>query len=75
VRRLLALAQAALRRRLLGISADEIRYTFEDVRSEIRAARAELKAEIAELRRDVARLEHGGVDGDDDEDDKPVAEA
>ena len=32
----------ALRRWALGISADEIRYTFEDVRAEIRATRAEL---------------------------------
>ena len=29
-------------RRILGISAEEIRYTFEDVRAEIRAVRAEL---------------------------------
>jgi hypothetical protein len=41
----------ALRRRLLGISAEEIRYTFEDVRSEIRALRAETKEELAALRR------------------------
>jgi|MudIll2142460700_1097286.scaffolds.fasta_scaffold2070943_1 hypothetical protein len=44
---------SALTRRLLGISAEEIRYTFDDVRSEIRAVRAELKSEIAELRREV----------------------
>jgi hypothetical protein len=42
---------AELRRRVLGISPEEIRYTFEDVRGEVRAVRAELKGEIAELRR------------------------
>ena len=47
---------AALRRRLLGISPEEIRYTFEDVRKEIRAVRAELKEEIAALRREIDRL-------------------
>ena len=52
MRRLLARVRAALERRLLGMSADEIRYTFEDVR-------AELKTEIAALRRDLERLEHG----------------
>jgi len=59
VRRLLARVRAALERRLLGTSADEIRYTFEDVRAELRATRAELKTEIAALRRDLERLEHG----------------
>ena len=49
-------AIAALRRRLLGISADEIRYTFEDVRRELRAVRAELKDEIAELHREIDAL-------------------
>jgi hypothetical protein len=47
---------AALRRRLLGISAEEIRYTFEDVRSEIRALRAETKEELAALRRELDTL-------------------
>jgi hypothetical protein len=47
---------AALRRRLLGISAEEIRYTFEDVRSEIRALRAETKEELAALRRELDAL-------------------
>jgi hypothetical protein len=47
---------AGLRRRLLGISAEEIRYTFEDVRGEIRALRAELKEEIAAVRRDLDTL-------------------
>ena len=42
--------RAALERRLLGLSADEIRYTIDDVRAEIRATRAELLAEIAKLR-------------------------
>lgn len=54
---LLSQLVAALRRRVLGISAEEIRYTFEDVRAELRAARAELQAEMAALRRDLDRLE------------------
>ncbi len=49
----------ALARRLLGISAEEIRYTFEDVRKELRAVRAELGEEIAHLQRDVERLRGG----------------
>jgi len=47
---------AGVRRRLLGISAEEIRYTFEDVRGEIRAVRAELKEELAAIRRDLDTL-------------------
>jgi len=47
---------AELRRRLLGISPEEIRYTFEDVRKELRATRAELKDELAQLRREVDGL-------------------
>jgi hypothetical protein len=47
---------AALRRRLLGISPEEIRYTFEDVRNEIRAVRAEAKEELAQLRRELEAL-------------------
>jgi hypothetical protein len=47
---------ASARRRLLGISAEEIRYTFEDVRGEVRAVRAELKEEIAQLRRELDAL-------------------
>ena len=47
---------AGLRRRLLGISAEEIRYTFEDVRGEIRAVRAEMKEELAAVRRDLDTL-------------------
>lgn len=47
---------AELRRRLLGISAEEIRYTFDDVRGEIRALRTELKDEIAQLHRELDAL-------------------
>lgn len=47
---------AGLRRRLLGISAEEIRYTFEDVRNEIRATRTELKEELAAIRRELDAL-------------------
>lgn len=47
---------AGLRRRLLGISAEEIRYTFEDVRKEIRAVRSELKDELAGVRRELDAL-------------------
>ncbi|HET7824436.1 MAG TPA: hypothetical protein VFK90_03845 [Anaeromyxobacter sp.] len=47
---------AGFRRRLLGISAEEIRYTFEDVRKEIRAVRAELKDELAAVRKDIDSL-------------------
>ena len=47
---------AGARRRLLGISPEEIRYTFEDVRAEIRATRAELMEELAALRREVDAL-------------------
>jgi hypothetical protein len=47
---------AGLRRRLLGISAEEIRYTFEDLRSEIRAVRAELMDELAAVRRELDAL-------------------
>ena len=42
---------AAVRGKLLGISPEEIRYTFEDVRNEIRAVRAETKEELAQIRR------------------------
>lgn len=51
-----------LARRLLGISAEEIRYTFEDVRAEIRATRAELKEEIAQLRRETLASAPGEAD-------------
>ena len=56
---LLATLLSAARRALLGISAEEIRYTFEDVRGELRAVRAELKEEIAEVRREVAAAREG----------------
>lgn len=45
-----------LRKRLLGISPDEIRYTFEDVRAELRSTRAELKEDIDKLRRELDSL-------------------
>jgi hypothetical protein len=60
---LAARARSALVRRLLGVSAEEIRYTFEDVRRELRAARAE----IAALRRQVERLEGGSPEGEEKE--------
>lgn len=47
---------SALRRSLLGMSPDEIRYTIDDVRAEIRAVRTELKGELAELRRQIDAL-------------------
>ena len=47
---------SALRRRLLGISPEEIRYTFEDVRKEIRGVRTELLDEIAAVRRELDTL-------------------
>jgi hypothetical protein len=66
--------RALLERRLLGLSVDEIRYTFEDVRAELRATRAELKEELAALRRDLERLGGGGERGKEEEKD-PIAEA
>jgi hypothetical protein len=54
--RLLETLLSEARRRLLGISAEEIRYTFEDVRGEIRALRAELKEELAAVRRELDAL-------------------
>ncbi len=47
---------SALRRRLLGISPEEIRYTFEDVRNEIRAVRAEAREELAAIRKEIDSL-------------------
>ncbi len=47
---------AAARRTLLGISPEEIRYTFDDVRNEIRALRAETKEELAQIRRELDAL-------------------
>ncbi len=54
--KLLSTVIAAARRTLLGISPEEIRYTFEDVRNEIRALRAELKDELAQIRRELDAL-------------------
>ncbi len=51
-------AVAALRRTILGISPEEIRYTFEDVRSEIRAVRAELKEDLTRLREEIGEIPH-----------------
>jgi hypothetical protein len=64
---------AALRRRLLGISPEEIRFTFEDVRGEIRAVRRELGDEIEKLRRELDALPSRGDRPDGAE--LPVAEA
>jgi hypothetical protein len=58
---LAARLRSALFRRLLGVSAEEIRYTFEDVRRELRAA----SAEIAALRREVDRLAGRAMEGDE----------
>ncbi|HEU4384819.1 MAG TPA: hypothetical protein VFR85_15140 [Anaeromyxobacteraceae bacterium] len=74
MRNLLAGLVQALSRRLLGISAEEIRYTFEDVRAEIRATRQELKGEIADLRRDMLAAAPGGADKPK-EPETPAAEA
>jgi len=52
-------ALSALRRAAFGVSPEEIRFTFEDVRSEIRATKAELKGEIAVLRHEIERLHEG----------------
>ncbi len=56
LRRVTEGARSALGRALLGVSAEEIRYTFGDVRAELRATRAELLQEIAALRAQVDRL-------------------
>jgi len=55
----LSSALAIARRVLLGVSPEEIRFTFEDVRSEMRSTKAELKGEIAALRREVEALHEG----------------
>jgi hypothetical protein len=47
---------AGARQRLLGISPEEIRYTFDDLRAEIRATRAELMKEIDALHREIDSL-------------------
>lgn len=56
LRWLLRRARSELERRLLGLTSEEVRYTFEDVRAELRATRAELLTEIAALRAEVDRL-------------------
>jgi hypothetical protein len=48
------------RRALLGISPDEIRYTFEDVRRELRAARRDVELELEAIRKDLDELRGGG---------------
>jgi hypothetical protein len=64
----LATLLAELRRRALGISAEEIRYTFEDVRAEIRSVRAELLEELSRLRREVgASPPPGEPEGDEEQ--------
>jgi hypothetical protein len=70
---LLEVARAALTRRLLGVNAEEIRYTFEDVRKELRATRTELLGEIASLRADLDATAEGHDRPAGHE--KPVAEA
>ena len=62
-----------LRRRALGISAAEIRYTFEDVRAEIRSVRAELREELARLRRELGASPAPEEPGGDE--DPPQAKA
>ncbi|MFO0582082.1 MAG: hypothetical protein U0229_07420 [Anaeromyxobacter sp.] len=63
---LLSTLLGELRRRALGISAEEIRYTIEDVRAEIRSVRAELKADLARLRQDLGVRSPPEDVGDDD---------
>ncbi len=65
LQRLLAEARAAVERRLLGLSAEEIRYTVDDIRAEIRATRAELLEQIAAVRADLDRLVASAADADD----------
>ena len=62
-----------LRRRALGISAAEIRYTFEDVRAEIRSVRAELREELARLRRELGM--NPAPDENDGDEEPPQAKA
>lgn len=65
LQRLLAGARAAVERRVLGLSTEEIRYTVDDIRAEIRAIRAELLQEIGAVRADLERLVAGMADADD----------
>ena len=75
IRRVAAAVRAALSRRFLGVTAEEIRYTFDDVRNELRATRAEILGELADLRRDVDALIGRDVAPQRDDEEKPVAEA
>ncbi len=50
---------SALRRRLLGISVEEIRSTLEDLRKEIASVRSETGEEIATLRREIDGMKEG----------------
>jgi hypothetical protein len=50
---------SAARRAVLGISPDEIRYTFEDVRRELRAARRDVELELEAIRKDLEELGSG----------------
>jgi hypothetical protein len=54
--KLLDAAVSALRRRVLGISPEEIRFTLDDLRTEIRAVRAELREEVTALRKELDTL-------------------
>lgn len=74
MRAFLARALTALERRLLGMSGDDIRYTFADVRAELRANHAELKAELGALRREVDRLASRTAPQDEGEEQKTAAE-
>ncbi len=67
LQRAVAEARAALERRFLGMSAEEIRYTVEDIRAEVRATRAELLQQIAALRAEIERLTVTGGPAEGDE--------
>jgi hypothetical protein len=56
---ILRILSSALRRRLLGISADEIRGKLEDLRREIASVRSETGEEIAKLRREIDAMRDG----------------
>ncbi len=73
MRGLLGRALAALERRLLGMSAADIRFTFADVRAELRANHAELAAQLAALRRDVDRLAPPAASPDEGDAEKTAA--
>ena len=75
IRRIAGALRAALSRRFLGVTAEEIRYTFEDVRRELRATRSDLLSEIGALRRDLDALVGRGVTERDGDEENPSAEA